>query len=153
MTLKVLKYNVVNETCKQMYWSPSDEIVALRKAFLRFGIEGCYFLTSESIKGTALPLEGIDDIHSGDSFPLSMFSVGDSITDDIFQENLEDTTGLFVDQARDTLDTTSASQTADGGFGDALDVIAQNFAVTLGTSLSKSFASFSTASHVECSMI
>ena len=95
---------------------------------------GC--LTSESIEGTSLPLQGIDDIHSGDGLPLGMLSVGDGITDDVLKEHLEDTTGLLVDQARDTLDTTTASQTADGGLGDTLDVITQDFAVTLSASLS-----------------
>ena len=44
-----------------------------------------------------------------------MLGVGDGITDDVLKEDLEDTTGLLVDQARDTLDTSPASQTADGG--------------------------------------
>ena len=60
-------------------------------------------LTSESVQGTSLPLEGIDDIHSGDSLPLGVFGVGDSVTDDVLKEHLEDTSGLLVDQARDTL--------------------------------------------------
>ena len=89
-------------------------------------------LTSESIEGTSLPLEGIDDIHGGDSLPLGVLGVGDGITDHVLKEHLEDTAGLLVDEARDTLDTTTASQTADGGLGDTLDVVAQNFAVTLG---------------------
>ncbi|MCP4453099.1 MAG: hypothetical protein GY809_16685, partial [Planctomycetes bacterium] len=42
-----------------------------------------------------------------DSLPLGMLGVGDSITDDVLKEDLEDTTGLFVDEARDTLDTTT----------------------------------------------
>jgi hypothetical protein len=46
-----------------------------------------------------LPLQSIDDIHSGDSLPLGMLSVGDSITDDILKENLEDTSGLLIDEA------------------------------------------------------
>ena len=108
-------------------------------------------LTSESIEGTSLSLEGIDDIHSGDSLPLGVFSVGDGITDDVLKEDLEDTTGLLVDQARDTLDTTTTRQTADSGLGDTLDVITQDFAMTLSASLSESFASFTTSSHVEFS--
>ena len=107
------------------------------------------FLTSESVQGAALPLEGIDNIHGGDGLPLGVFSVGDGITDDVFQENLEDTSGFFVDQARDTLDTTTTSQTADGGLGDALDVVTENLPVTLGASLSESLSSFSTSSHIE----
>ena len=106
-------------------------------------------LTAESIEGTALPLEGIDDIHSGDSLPLGVFGVGDGITDDVLKEDLEDTSGLLVDQARDTLDTSTSRQTANGGLGDTLDVITQNFAMTLGASLSESFASFTTSSHVD----
>jgi hypothetical protein len=106
-------------------------------------------LTTESVKGSALPLEGIDDIHGGDSLPLGVFSVGDSVTDDVLKEDLEDTSGLLIDEARDTLDTTTASQTADSGLGDTLDVITQDFAVTLGASLAESLASFASSSHVE----
>jgi hypothetical protein len=108
-------------------------------------------LTSESVEGTSLPLEGIDDIHGGDSLPLGVFGVGDGITDDVLKEDLEDTTGLLVDQARDTLDTTTTRQTANSGLGDSLDVITQDFAMTLSASLSKSFSSFTTSSHVEFS--
>ena len=54
-------------------------------------------LTSESVEGTSLPLESIDNIHGGDSLPFGMFGVGDGITDNVFQEHLEDSSGLFVD--------------------------------------------------------
>merc|ERR1711993_158167 len=80
-------------------------------------------LTSESVEGASLPLEGIDDIHGGDGLPLGVLGVGDGIPDDVLKEHLEDTTGLLVDESRDTLDTTTTSQTADGGLGDTLDVI------------------------------
>ena len=106
-------------------------------------------LTSESVEGTSLTLEGIDDIHGGDSLPLGMLSVGDSITDNVLQEDLQDTSGLLVDEARDTLDTSTTSQTADGRLGDALDVITKNLAMTLGATLSESLSSFATSSHVE----
>ena len=78
-----------------------------------------------------------------------MFSVGDSITDDVLKEDLEDSTGLLIDEARDTLDTSTASQSADGGLGDTLDVITQYFAMTLGASFAESFASFTTSGHVD----
>jgi hypothetical protein len=42
---------------------------------------------------------------------------------------------------RDTLDTATTSQTADGGLGDALDVVAQNLAVALGAALAEALAS------------
>jgi hypothetical protein len=106
-------------------------------------------LTTESVEGSALALEGIDHIHGGDGLPLGMLGVGDSITDDVLKEDLEDTSGLLIDEARDALDTTSAGQTADGGLGDALDVVTKNLAVALGTSLAKTLASFASSSHVE----
>jgi hypothetical protein len=41
---------------------------------------------------------------------------------------------------RDTLDTTTTRQTADGGLGDTLDVVAQDLAVTLGAALAETLA-------------
>ena len=105
-------------------------------------------LTSESVEGTSLPLEGIDNIHGGNGLPLGVFGVGDSIPDDILKENLEDSTGLLIDESRDTLDSSTASQPSDGGLGDSLDVVSQHLTVTLGASLSKSFSSFATSGHV-----
>ena len=81
------------------------------------------FLTSESVESTSLSFQSVDDVHGGDSLPFGVLGVSDSITDDIFQENFQDTTGLFVDQTRDTFDTTTTSETTDSWFGDTLDVI------------------------------
>ena len=103
------------------------------------------FLSTESVQGPSLSLQSVDDVHGCDGLPLGVLGVGDGITDDVFQENLEDTTGFFVDQAGDTLDTTSASQSSDGGLGDSLDVITKNLSVTLGASFSQSLSSFTTS--------
>jgi hypothetical protein len=78
-----------------------------------------------------------------------MLGVGDSIPDDILKEDLEDTPGLLIDEARDTLDTTTASQTPDGRLGDALDVVPEHLPVTLSASLAESLASLATSSHDE----
>ena len=43
-----------------------------------------------------------------------MLGVGDSITDDVLEEDIEDSAGLFVDEARDTPHTATACETADG---------------------------------------
>ena len=107
-----------------------------------------YYLTTKSIQGTSLAFQSIDHIHGSDCLPLGMFCVCDSITDDIFQEHLQYTSGLFIDQARDTFDTTSSCQTADCRLGDTLDIITQDLPVTLGTTLSQTFASFTTSRHV-----
>ena len=104
-------------------------------------------LTSESVQGASLPLEGIDHIHGGDSLPLGVFGVGDGIPDHVLKEDLEDATGLLVDEAGDPLDSSPPRQTADGGLGDALDVVPQHLTVTLGASLSESLASLSTSGH------
>ena len=105
-------------------------------------------LTSESIEGASLPLESIDHIHGGDGLPLGVFGVGDGIPDDVLEENLENSTGLLVDESGDTLDSTTTRQPSDGGLGDALDVVSQHLTVTLGASLSQSLSSFATSSHV-----
>jgi hypothetical protein len=92
-----------------------------------------------------LTLQGIDDVHGSDSLTTSVLRVGDRVPDDVLKEDLEDSTCLFVDETRDTLHTSTTSETADGRLGDALDVVTKDFAMTLGSSLSESFSSFSTA--------
>jgi hypothetical protein len=106
-------------------------------------------LTSETVKGLSLTLEGVDNVHGGDGLTTGVLSVGDRVTDDILEEDLEDTASLFVDQTGDTLDTTTAGETTDSGLGDTLDVIAKDLAVTLGASLSESFSSLSSSRHDE----
>ena len=121
--------------------------VALKRAFF-VGSSESESLTSESVQGTSLTFEGVDNVHGCDSLPLGMLCVGDSVTDDVLKEHFEYTTGLFVDQSRDTFDTSSPGQTSDGRLGDTLDVITQHFSVTLGAPLSQSFSSFTTSTHV-----
>ena len=110
-------------------------------------------LAAEAVQGAALPLQSVDDVHGSDGLPLGVLGVGDGIPDDVLKEDLEDTTGLLIDEARDTLDSTTTRQTPDGGLGDALDVVTQNLAVTLGASLSESLASFATSSHCRSSVV
>jgi hypothetical protein len=89
-----------------------------------------------------LSLERVDDVKGRDGLSLGVFSVGDSITNDTLKEGLEDSAGLFVDHGRDTLDTTTTSETADSGLCDSLDVVTKNLAVTLGAALSETLATF-----------
>ena len=100
-------------------------------------------LTAESVEGTSLALEGVDNVHGGDGLPLGVLGVGHGITDDVLKENLQNTTGLLVDEAGDALDSTTTSKTTDGWLGDTLDVITENLPVTLGASLPESLATFS----------
>jgi len=71
-----------------------------------------------------------------------VLGVRHSITDDILKKNFENSTGLFVDEARDSLDTATASETTDGWLGNALDVISQNLTVTFGTPFPETFSPF-----------
>lgn len=104
-------------------------------------------LSTETVEGSALTLEGVDDVEGGDGLSLGVLGVGDGVTDDVLEEDLEDTSGLFVDQTGDSLDTTSTSETTDSWLGDALDVIPKDLSVTLGAAFAESFTSFSTSRH------
>ena len=94
-----------------------------------------------------MALQGVHYVHGSDSLSLGVLGVGDSITDDILKEHLQHSTSLLIDETADALHTTSTSETTDSRLGDALDVVTKNLPVTLGASLSESFASFSTSSH------
>ena len=93
-------------------------------------------LTSESVQGLSLTLQGIDNVHGSDSLTTGVFGVSDRVTNDVLKKDLEDTTGLLIDQTTDTLDTTTTRKTTDSGLGDSLDIITKDLTVTLGTSLS-----------------
>jgi len=105
-------------------------------------------LTTETVEGTALALESVDNVKGGDGLALGVLSVGDSIANDALEEGLQDTTGLLVYHGRNTLDTTTTRETTDGGLGDTLDVVTQDLAVTLGSALAEALATLSTSSHV-----
>jgi len=60
---------------------------------------------------------------------------------------LEDTTCLLVDEPRDTLNTTTSSQSPDGRLGNSLNVVTKDLPVTLGTTFSKTFTSLASARH------
>ena len=77
-------------------------------------------LTAETVDGAPLTFECVHNIERGDRLPLGVLGVGDSIANDTFKENFEDTSGFLIDEARDTLDTTTASETADCRLRDAL---------------------------------
>ena len=64
-----------------------------------------------------------------------------------FEEDLEHAAGLLVDEARDALDAATACEAADGGLGDALDVVAQHLAVALRATLAEALAALATSRH------
>merc|ERR1712224_633547 len=104
-------------------------------------------LAAEAVQGAALALEGVDDVHGSHGLPAGVLGVGDGVTDDVLKEDLEDTAGLLVDEPGDALHTTAASEAADGGLGDALDVVAEDLAVALGATLPETLTTLAAARH------
>ncbi len=106
----------------------------------------CHHLHTTPIEGAAITLQRIDDVHDSDGLAAGVLSVSHCILDDILEEQLEGHTGLLVDETRDALHTTTASETADGGLGDALGVVAEHLAVALEAALAESLASLAASS-------
>jgi len=104
-------------------------------------------LAAEAVEGAALSLERVHDVEGRDGLTAGVLGVGDGVADDVLEEDLEHTAGLLVDEARDTLDTASAGQTADGGLGNALDVVAQDLAVALSAALAEALAALAASRH------
>ena len=103
---------------------------------------------SETVDGSALPLESIDDVHGGDGFSSGVLSVGDGISDDSLEEALEDLPGVVVDERRDSLDTSSSGEPPDSRLGDAFNgsLGALSLVDSLGSNLSLSSDTLSTFS-------
>jgi hypothetical protein len=91
---------------------------------------------SETVEGTSLSLESVDDVEGSDGLSLGVFSVHDGVTDDVLEESLEDGTSLLVDIRADSLDTTTTSKSVDGRLGDSHDGSLERFS---GDSIGASF--------------
>jgi hypothetical protein len=101
-------------------------------------------LTTETIEGTTLSLERVDNIERSNCLAFGMFGVCDGIANNTLKEGLEDTTSLLVYHSGNTLDTTTTCETTDSRLCDTLDVVTKNLPVALGTTLSETLATFST---------
>lgn len=104
-------------------------------------------LGTEAVEGAALTLEGVDNVHGSDGLALGVISVGDRVTDNALEEDVQDSASLLIDGVADALDTTTASQAADRGLGDALQVVAGNLAMTLSATLAGTLSTLTTSSH------
>ena len=101
----------------------------------------------ESVDGTSLTLEGVDHIEGGHRLPPRVFRVGHGVFDHILQKGLDHRSGFLIDLARDSLHSAPPRQSADGRLGDPGDVAFAALSEAFGSSLSQSFASFSSAGH------
>ena len=93
-------------------------------------------LSSKSIESSALALQSVDDVEGCDSLAACVLGVGDGVSDYILEEDLQDSPRLLIDEAGDTLDASTTSQSANSGLCDALDVVPEYLPVPLGSSLS-----------------
>ena len=83
---------------------------------------------AETVEGSALSLESVDDVESSDSLSLGVFSVHNGVADDVLEEGSENSAGLLVDVGRDSLHTTSSCESADSRLGDAEDALTESLA-------------------------
>ena len=60
---------------------------------------------------------------------------------------LQNTPGLLVNEAGNPFHSSTSSQATDGGLRNSLDVVTENFAMTLRTSLPEPLASFTATRH------
>ena len=95
-----------------------------------------------------MSLESVDDVHGSDGLSPGVLGVGHGVLDDALQEALEDLSGVVVDEGRDSLDSSSAGQSADCGLGDALNggLVAPLLGDSLCADLALSSDTFSTFS-------
>ncbi|KAM7499248.1 hypothetical protein LguiA_023662 [Lonicera macranthoides] len=103
--------------------------------------------TAKTIQCPALPLQGINYVHSGDRLPPRMLGVGNSIANHILQKDLEYTSGFFIDETADPLHSTSSRQPPNCRLCNPLNVVTEDLTVPFCTSLSQPFSTFSTPRH------
>lgn len=84
--------------------------------------------SAETVEGSALSLESVDNVESSDSLSLGVFSVHNGVADDVLEEGSENSAGLLVDVGRDSLHTTSSCESADSRLGDAEDALTESLA-------------------------
>ena len=103
--------------------------------------------STETVEGSALSLESIDDIEGGDGLSLGVLGVGNGVLDNVLEEASEDNSGLVIDEGADSLDTTSSGESSDGWLGDTEDGVLDGLGgESLGSSLSADLTELSSFS-------
>ncbi|DBA01108.1 TPA: hypothetical protein N0F65_001736, partial [Lagenidium giganteum] len=105
-------------------------------------------LASKAVQRATLPLQRVHHVHCCHRLATRVLRVGHRVTDHVFQKHLQHATRFLVDQSADTLHTATTSQTTNGWFGDALDVVTEHLSVALGAALAESLATFATSRHL-----
>jgi hypothetical protein len=82
-----------------------------------------------------LLLSFFNDVHGGNGLAVGVLRVGNGVTDDILEQDLEHAACLLVDEPGDALDATPPGQPPDRRLNDALDVVAEDLPVALRATL------------------
>ena len=105
------------------------------------------YSASEPVESSSLSFESVNDIKSSDSLSFGVFSVGNRITNDIFQEGSQYEPGLVIHKGADSFDSASSSESPNRWLGDAHDDFFDLFGlVTLSSADAALLASFSAMS-------
>ena len=112
-----------------------------------YGIINSYWVirrsSTETVEGSALSLEGVNDIESSNSLSLGVLGVGNGVLDNVLEEASEDNSGLVIDEGADSLDSTSSSESSNGWLGDTENGVLDGFgSESLGSSLSSDLSEF-----------
>lgn len=102
---------------------------------------------TKSVQCPAISFQSIHDVLRSDGLSASVFSVGNSVSDDLLEEVFQVSAGLFIDQTRNTLASTSTTQSSNSWFRDTLNGILQHLPVTFRCTFTQSFATFATSGH------
>ena len=104
-------------------------------------------LTAETVQSSALSLQRVDDVHGRDGLSLGVLRVGDRISNDVLEEDLQHSSRFFVDQSGDTLHSASTSQTTDRRLGYALDVVSKDLTMAFSAPFTESLTALASARH------
>jgi len=77
-----------------------------------------------------------------------MFGVSNGISDNVLQKRLEHAPSFLVDHRGNALDPPTTGKPTNGRLRNALDVVAEDFAMSFGASFTEAFAAFTTPRHV-----
>ena len=103
--------------------------------------------SAETVEGSALSLESVDNVESGDGLSLGVFGVDDGVANNVLEEGAEDSASLLIDVGGDSLDATSSGQSADSRLGDSEDGLSEGLVVgeALSAGLAAAHAAFAFA--------
>lgn len=110
------KYNNIDKICYKMYylytiWKFTFTFIILllhvtmlhwlhQMDLFRLICVTSPFSSTKAVQNSVLVFQSVYDVHGSDGFPLCVFNVRDSSTNNVFKGHLRNTTSFFIDQAR-----------------------------------------------------